>query len=1111
MSIYRVRLSWLVRVMLLLAGTVIAWGFLLVSSASAETAIGTTPGCLIGQRVSSWTTGSGLVCGPTLHTPYGTGLEIGTPTGSLPPGIAYQPATTGWGSKPMRFEGTYTTAGRYIWYLNYRIGSGLGGLVPYTFTIWDGPPVFASGAQSTTGTVGVNVSVANGFVLPFSQFPNSFTYSGLPAGMYIHADTGVLYGKPTSAGTYTVNVTGSNSFGSDSGTIEITIAPGTQTLSFTNPGSKTMTSTPFALNVVSTSGLTPTVASTTPLVCSIDGLNVTMLGVGTCSLRATQDGNDSYSAATPLVQSFSISKGTQASLSITSTTATYGSPALLASSGGSGVGTVTYVVNSPGTAGCSLNSTSSTNLQFTSPGTCTLTATKAADANFNAASSPLTTITIGKATQAELQLTSTSGTFGTVATLTSSGGSGTGAVTYVVVSSGTAGCSITATSLTSTAGGTCSVRVDKALDTNYSAISSVVTTFTIGPRNQLATVVIVSPDEKTYGSSMTMGASGGSGTGSFTYSVVDAGTATCSISGNELISTGDVGSSCTVKVTKAGDASYLARESETQVVTVAYKALQPTLAVSSPTVSYRTPASLTVAGGEGPGDVTYSVTSAGSAGCSIIGNQLQTTGEIGTTCGVTATKASSTNYLLASSAEHTVTVTAKATQTVEFNSPADRDYAVTPFTVTAASDSGLPVVLASSTPSTCSVAGYMVSMHLPGVCTISAVQSGDGNYLPAATILRSFAISRANQLVSWSLLSGVTLTTSPLTMNPASGSDGGSITYSVLDQGSTNCVLPDPLLPELTFDTPGSCVLQAEASATATHAVGTSIKILVIAPATPTPFSSGTTPTEPVPSVTKIRSLDPIPAIGGMRPGMEAATVDGAPLRVRIEANATNTGLDVFGSGWSISIGSKNGDGPMRPLDQGGVLVFQPGSMIHVSGSGFDELAQVRVYLLSGPTHLGSLMTDHTGNFSGVLRIPMDVVVGTDTLQINGFTRERLVRSFSIGVRVKSGAVSTSELGTRIYFDYGSATLKPKAQKSLLALIAQVPSGAYTNVTVVGAFRMSGATAKDRQLAWSRTRAVTRLLANHGLVAKVSSGVKAVSVRDGYRDRRVEVSVRQPT
>jgi len=87
------------------------------------------------------------------------------------------------------------------------------------------------------------------------------------------------------------------------------------------------------------------------------------------------------------------------------------------------------------------------------------------------------------------------------------------------------------------------------------------------------------------------------------------------------------------------------------------KATQATLVTVAQTVTSPTAfAPLSTTGGSGTGAVSYVVTSAGTAGCSVIGTTLSYTST--GTCTVTATKAADANYLVASSVAQTFTVTA---------------------------------------------------------------------------------------------------------------------------------------------------------------------------------------------------------------------------------------------------------------------------------------------------------------------------------------------------------------------------------------------------------------------------------------------------------------------
>jgi hypothetical protein len=63
---------------------------------------------------------------------------------------------------------------------------------------------------------------------------------------------------------------------------------------------------PFRTRVSASSGLPVALASMSGSVCTVSGDTVTVVSEGTCSILATQAGNEKYTAATPVVQSFPV-------------------------------------------------------------------------------------------------------------------------------------------------------------------------------------------------------------------------------------------------------------------------------------------------------------------------------------------------------------------------------------------------------------------------------------------------------------------------------------------------------------------------------------------------------------------------------------------------------------------------------------------------------------------------------------------------------------------------------------------------------------------------------------------------------------------------------------
>ncbi|MGA2712967.1 MAG: NHL repeat-containing protein [Bryobacteraceae bacterium] len=86
------------------------------------------------------------------------------------------------------------------------------------------------------------------------------------------------------------------------------LTPGeSQTISFGPISNQILANSPFSLSATASSGLAVMFASNSTAVCTVSGVIVKLVAVGTCSITANQPGNVSFSAATPVTQSFTVS------------------------------------------------------------------------------------------------------------------------------------------------------------------------------------------------------------------------------------------------------------------------------------------------------------------------------------------------------------------------------------------------------------------------------------------------------------------------------------------------------------------------------------------------------------------------------------------------------------------------------------------------------------------------------------------------------------------------------------------------------------------------------------------------------------------------------------
>lgn len=152
------------------------------------------------------------------------------------------------------------------------------------------PPVINS-ATTAAGTVDQPFT----YTTTATNAPILFEATGLPAGLEIDSDTGVISGTPTAAGTFNVTLTATNYGGSDDENLEITIAKAVATVTLDGlaqtydgtPKSATVTTNPsdITLNVTYDGGATePVDAGSYSVTATIVDENYTGSAMGTLEI-----------------------------------------------------------------------------------------------------------------------------------------------------------------------------------------------------------------------------------------------------------------------------------------------------------------------------------------------------------------------------------------------------------------------------------------------------------------------------------------------------------------------------------------------------------------------------------------------------------------------------------------------------------------------------------------------------------------------------------------------------------------------------------------------------------------------------------------------------------
>ena len=366
-----------------------------------------------------------------------------------------------------------------------------GQAVPLTLTVSDTGSAF----NTLTGTATFSDGSTVLGTASQTGSPYSFTATGLTAGSHTLTAS---YGG------------GSGSAASTSNAITIQVASvAAQTIAFGPLTSIPYGQGPVLVSATASSGLPVTFSSTTTAVCTVSGNLVSLVNPGICSIMASQAGNGTYTPAPSVVQSFSVTQATQ-SVGISPVTgATVGSaPVALSASASSGL-PVTFSSSTPGV--CTVSGSA---VSFVSAGTCSLTATQSGNADYSGASASVS-FTVG--------LTAQTITFSALSNMgVGSGPFSIGAVSTsgltVVFASGTpAVCKVSGDIVTIVAAGTCSITASQNGNASYAAASPVTQSFTVTPPFTITTSTLPTGTVNQPYSSITLAATGGSGTLSWIF------------------------------------------------------------------------------------------------------------------------------------------------------------------------------------------------------------------------------------------------------------------------------------------------------------------------------------------------------------------------------------------------------------------------------------------------------------------------------------------------------------------------------------------------------------------------------------------------------------------
>lgn len=161
------------------------------------------------------------------------------------------------------------------------------------------------GVSLTVNQAAATVNLSN-LSQTYNGSPKPITVTTTPASLANSVTYAGSATAPTDAGTYAVvaTVTNPNYTGSASGTL--TISKAAQTISFAALDPVLDNVTSFALTATASSGQTVSYTSSNTSVATVSGNTVTVVGLGSTTITATQAGNANYNAATAVPQTLTV-------------------------------------------------------------------------------------------------------------------------------------------------------------------------------------------------------------------------------------------------------------------------------------------------------------------------------------------------------------------------------------------------------------------------------------------------------------------------------------------------------------------------------------------------------------------------------------------------------------------------------------------------------------------------------------------------------------------------------------------------------------------------------------------------------------------------------------
>ncbi|MCE4558159.1 hypothetical protein [Pelomonas cellulosilytica] len=560
----------------------------------------------------------------------------------------------------------------------------------------------------------------------------------------------------------------------------------------------------------SSSGLSVTFTSTSPQTCSTTPAGtVTGLRIGNCTLALNQAGNSSWAAAPQASLTVAVAGQAQTISFAAAPALAMGGAATVRATASSGLA-VAY--NSLTPAACTVDAASGL-VTSLAVGACTIAASQPGNTLWAAAPQVVQTLSSTVAPQSLVFAPAADIVVNGQTTVRAMASSGLPAV-YASLSS--AICSVGGTTglVTGLMTGTCTVAASQPGDSSWAPAAQVIASLNVSGQPQSLT--FSAPPSLTAGSSATVRATASSGLPVVYSSVTPS---VCSVVAATGVVSASIPGSCRIAADQPGNAIWAAATPSTLSLTVS-TAPQSISFGAAPAVRVGTSGTVRAVATSGL-PVSYG---SQSSTCSVGAATGVVTGLAAGSCVVTATQPGNGVWGPATPVTQSLSIAPDPNQTISFGTAPLLTLGGSA-TVAATASSGLPVSLASLSPTVCGVAAGsgLVTATTLGDCLIAANQAGNGSYNPAPQATLTLPVQLPPGMSAPGVPSGVTASLGTginqvLVTATSVNSGGSAITHYTVTSSPAGLSAQASALP-VAVTCPGSCAGYTF-SLTASNAVG---------------------------------------------------------------------------------------------------------------------------------------------------------------------------------------------------------------------------------------------------------------------------------------------------